>query len=123
MTVISLDSENFEETIFGQGIVLVDCWASWCAACQEFGPVFKAAAQQHSHHRFVTLDTQDQREIADELGVSHVPTLILLRDGILLLRQPGYVPAEGIDEILAEAERLNMNRVRAELAGPATATA
>jgi thioredoxin 1 len=123
MTVIKLNSENFEDTIFSAGIVIIDCWASWCSACTDFGPVFESAADRHPQHTFVSLDTQAQRELTESLGVTHIPTLVLLRDGVLLLRQPGYVAADGLDEIVAKAESLDMNRVRAELAEPAAATA
>ncbi|MCU0303416.1 MAG: thioredoxin family protein [Thermoanaerobaculales bacterium] len=115
MALTGLSSTNFDEVILGEGIVLIDCWARWCTACKDFAPVFEAAAARFERHRFVTLDTQAEPELTEKLGVSHIPTLILFRDGILLLRQPGYVPPEGLDEILDKAESLDMDHVRAEM--------
>lgn len=116
MSVCVVTSDNFEDKIFQGGIVLIDCWAPWCVACKDFKPVFEAASARHVRHSFVTIDTQAEGELTDKLKVSHIPTLILFRDGVLLLRQPGYVPAEGLDDIVTQAESLDMDHVRAEMA-------
>jgi thioredoxin 1 len=116
MAIINVDSTNFEVEFLSEGIVLLDCWASWCKGCKDFEPVFEAAAARHPAHTFAKVDTQAERELTEKLGVSHIPTLILFRDGLLLLRQPGYVPADGLDEIIAKAESLDMDEVRAGMA-------
>jgi thioredoxin 1 len=112
---ITLDQTNFDQQVLGEGIVLIDCWAPWCQGCGEFEPVFESAAQRHSTHTFAKVNTQNESELTKKLGVKHIPTLILFRDGILLLRQPGYVPAEGLDEIIEKAEGLDMDHVRSEM--------
>ena len=99
----------------GEGIALVDCWAPWCAACRDFTPIFEAVAERHPSHTFAKLDTQDQSDLAKKLKVSHIPTIILFRDGMLLLRQPGYLSGEEIDEVIAKAEGLDMEQVRADM--------
>lgn len=115
MAIIALDSTNFDEHVLTDGIVLVDCWAPWCHGCSEFEPVFDAVSERYPTHTFAKVDTQSQIELRKKLGVKHIPTLILFRDGILLLRQPGYVPAEGLDEIIEKAEGLDMDHVRSEM--------
>jgi thioredoxin 1 len=115
MATIELSTTNFDEIVLRDGIVMVDCGAPWCAACRDFAPVLEAAATRFERHVFATLDTQAEPGLTEKLRVSHIPTLILFRDGILLLRQPGYVPAEGLDEILAKTESLDMDQVRAEM--------
>lgn len=115
MPLTTLSSSNFDEIVLREGIVLVDCWAIWCKGCHEFAPVFEASAEKHLTHTFAKVDTKIDEDLTKKLGVSHIPTLILFRDGILLLRQPGYVPAEGLDEIIGKAEALDMDHVRAEM--------
>jgi thioredoxin 1 len=66
-------------------------------------------------HTFAKIDTQAETELSRKLGVKNIPTLILFRDGILLLRQPGYVAAQGLDEIIEKAKGLDMDHVRAEM--------
>ena len=113
--LIDVDNMNFDERVMSEGIVLIDCWAPWCAACSEFTPTFEAAAERHPSHTFGRLNTQVQSELAKKLKVQHIPTVILFRDGLLLLRQPGYLSPEEIDEAIAKAEGLDMERVRADM--------
>jgi thioredoxin 1 len=115
MAVRQLTGASFDDVVIADGIVLIDCWASWCQGCKQFGPVFEAAAERFPAHTFAQVDTQAEGELTEKLGVRHIPTLILFRDGILLLRQPGYVPAEGLDEIVEKAAALDMDHVRSEM--------
>jgi thioredoxin 1 len=115
MAVRQLTGDNFEQIVENDGIVMIDCWASWCQGCKQFEPVFLAAADRHPDHTFVKLDTQAESELTEKLTVRHIPTLILFRDGILLLRQPGHAPAEALDEIVEKAAALDMDHVRREM--------
>jgi thioredoxin 1 len=113
--LVDVTSSNFDASVMAEGIALIDCWAPWCAACKDFTPTFEAAAERHPSHTFAKLDTQDQSELAKKLKVSHIPTIILFRDGLLLLRQPGYLSHDEIDEVIAKAEGLDMDHVRADM--------
>ncbi len=116
MRTTELRPNNFDEVVLSEGICLIDCWAAWCKGCSDFTPVFEAASERHPTTIFATLDTGSETELTSRLRVKHIPTLILFRDGILLLRQPGYVPAEGLDEIVEKAQALDMDHVRSEMA-------
>jgi len=113
--LVDLESSNFEERVMTSGIALIDCWARWCGACKEFTPIFESAAERHPDHTFAKLNTQEEGDLAKKLKVSHIPTIILFRDGLLLLRRPGYLSGEEIDEAVATAEGLDMERVRADM--------
>jgi thioredoxin 1 len=113
--LVDVNSSNFDASVMAGGIALVDCWAPWCAPCRDFVPTFEAAAQRHPSHTFAKLNTQDQSDLAKKLKVSHIPTIVLFRDGLLLLRQPGYLSHEEIDEVIAKAEGLDMELVRADM--------
>jgi len=113
--LVDVNSSNFEERLMSEGIAFVDCWAPGCGACGQFTPIFEAAAERHSSHTFAKLNTKDESDLARKLKVTHIPTTILFRDGLLLLRQPGYLSREEIDEAIATAEGLDMARVRADM--------
>jgi thioredoxin 1 len=113
---VEINSENYEEITSATGIVLVDCWASWCHNCKEFAESYRRTAARHPDHVFATLDTQEQKELRSALGIEHIPCLMVYRDGVLLLKQPGSFEEAGLDDIIAQAESLDMDTVRAELA-------
>lgn len=115
MNLLALTMNNFQETVSQPGVVMVDCWASWCGACTEFEPVFKRIAAEHPEHTFCKLDSQDQKELVSKLGIEHIPTLLLYRDGILLFQQPGYFDAGQMKDILEQAVTVDMDMVRAEI--------
>jgi thioredoxin 1 len=115
MALIDVTAENFEETI-KEGIVLLDWWASWCGPCRAFAPIFSAAADQHADITFGKIDTEEQEELAGAFGIRSIPTIMVFRDGVLLLSQPGMLPAETLDELIGQVRALDMDEVRREMA-------
>ncbi|MBT4502573.1 MAG: thioredoxin family protein [Gemmatimonadetes bacterium] len=115
MAVVEINKENFEQIVSASGIVMVDCWASWCVACKDFGPVYERVADKHPNHAFGKLDTENEKEIVSALEIEHIPTLLLYRDGIMLLFQPGYFAEEKLEDIVDQAESVDMNAVRSHI--------
>ncbi|MEU5870266.1 MULTISPECIES: thioredoxin [Glycomyces] len=115
MATVELTKDNFEETVTGNGIVLVDWWADWCGPCKMFAPTFEASSEQHPDVVFGKIDTEDQQQLSAEAGIQSIPTLMAFRDGILLYSQPGALPPAALEEIIGKVKELDMDAVRAEI--------
>ena len=115
MASVELTHSSFSTQIEKNGITLVDFWAEWCGPCRMFGPIFEAASEKYPEITFGKVDTEAQQLLANEAGISSIPTLMVFRDGILLYNNPGALPAEALDEIITAVSALNMDDVRKEV--------
>jgi thioredoxin 1 len=118
MATVELTAENFNETVSGDGLVLVDFWATWCPPCRMFGPVFEKASERHADAVFGKIDTEAQPELAAAFSITSIPTLMIIRDGIVLYAQAGALPEAALEQLITKASELDMDEVRASLPAP-----
>jgi thioredoxin 1 len=121
VATIALTGDTFEATVSGNDIVLVDWWASWCGPCRMFAPIFEAAAEQHDDIVFAKVDTEAEQSLAGAAGIMSIPTLMVFREGVLLFSQPGALPAEVLDDVIAQVRALDMADVHRQVAEQAGA--
>lgn len=116
MASVELTAENFDSTITGNEIVVVDFWADWCGPCKMFAPTFEAASEKDPEIVFGKVDTEAEQSLAAAAGIQSIPTLMVFREKILLFSQAGALPPAALDDLITQVKGLDMEVVHAEIA-------
>ena len=116
MAIVELTKDNFEDVVTKNDMVVVDFWAPWCGPCKGFAPIYEAASEQHQDVVFAKVNTDEQQELAGHFAIRSIPTIMLFREQVLLFSQPGALPAEGLQSVIAKARGLDMPQIHKEIA-------
>ena len=121
MATKTLTQQNFDETVTGNDVVLVDFWASWCGPCRSFAPTFEASSEQHPDVVHAKVDTEAEQGIAAAANIRSIPTIRAFREGVLVFSQPGALPPAALEDLVTQVKALDMDEVRKQIAEQAPA--
>ncbi|GAA3937591.1 thioredoxin [Actinomadura viridis] len=116
MATVDLTKDTFDATVGGGDLVLIDFWASWCGPCRSFAPVYSRVSERHPDVVFAKVDTEAEPELAAAFDITSIPTLMIVREGVVLFGQPGALPEAALEDLVSQARALDMDEVRRELA-------
>jgi thioredoxin 1 len=116
MATVDLTMTDFEQTVKGDGIVLVDFWAEWCGPCRMFAPWYEEVSEEHTDVVFAKVDTEAEQALAGSFGIRSIPTLMAFRDGILLYKEAGALPKDALAQLVEQVKGLDMDDVRRQVA-------
>ncbi len=112
---IKITKENFSAQVPTEGIAILDFWAPWCMPCNQFAPVFEAAASRHSDVVFGKVNTDEQQELAAAFKIRSIPSVIVFRDGIVMYEKAGILNGRTLDTLLESIRTTNMDAVKADI--------
>lgn len=116
MATTELTKDTFDEVVDGNDLVLIDFWAAWCGPCRSFAPVYDRVSAKHSDIVFAKVDTEAEPELAGAFQISSIPTLMIIRDKVVIYAQPGALPEQALEELIGKARAVDMDDVRSQLA-------
>jgi thioredoxin 1 len=115
VAILELTQENFDQTITGNTMVIVDFWAPWCGPCRGFAPVYEKASEAHPDVVFAKVNTDEQQELAGAFAIRSIPTLMVFREKVILFQQAGALPGNALDQVIAQAKSVDMAKVHEEI--------
>ncbi len=84
---------DFEKTLQAGKPVFIDFWAPWCGPCRIIGPIVEELAPSYKDRAVIAkMNVDDNPQIAQRLGVTSIPTLMMFKDGKLVDRAVGAMP-------------------------------
>lgn len=100
MAIVNITKDNFDELASGSKPVLLDFWATWCGPCKMIAPIVEQIAQERDDIVVGKVNVDEQMELAVKFGIISIPTLVVLKDGMVANKAVGYRPKEDILKLL-----------------------
>ena len=115
MALVELTAQNFNEEVGKHQIAIIDFWAPWCGPCMQFKPIFEKVAEEYPDILFGKVNTEEQRELAAHFNIQSIPTIMIIKEGIIVFSQAGALPEEALRDLIRQVQELDMDQVRKEI--------
>lgn len=107
MSVVALCTQDFDQTLASQDLLVIDFWAQWCGPCKTFHEVMSQVALEYPDVFFATVDIEKEKALAEEFVVRSVPFVMIIRNRVIVYAEAGLLSASALRELLDQAKALN----------------
>ena len=111
----SVQQINFEDYITEHEIVIIDFWATWCAPCKNFSPVFSKVAKSYPNITFAKVDIEEEQDLAQAFEIRSVPHLMVFKKGIVIYSESGTMPESTLRELADQAISADVSAIVAQI--------
>lgn len=103
MSVLKITKDNFEsEVLKSTKTVLLDFYADWCGPCRMVSPIVEQIAQENPEYFVCKINVEEENELAQQFGVSSIPTLVVIKNGKIAEQAVGARPKDQILQMLQD---------------------
>ena len=101
MAIIDVNENNFkDEVLNSKQPVLVDFNANWCGPCQMLKPIVDEISEEKKDYKFVSINIDDNYELAEQYGILSIPCLVIMKDGKETNRSIGFISKDELEKFL-----------------------
>jgi thioredoxin 1 len=116
MATVEITAENFEGAMSSNDLVVVDFWASWCGPCRSFAPTYDKVSESYPDAVFAKVDTEAEHALAASFNIMSIPTLMIIREQVVIFSQAGALPESALVDLLERASNLDMREIHRQVA-------
>lgn len=99
------NAKSFQEIIASEKPVLIDFHATWCGPCKTMAPILEQLKRELGDSiTIIKVDIDRNQQLASQLNISGVPTLILFKSGKQCYRKSGVIPAHEITKVIQQCQ-------------------
>lgn len=98
--VLHVNTQEFNDVISQNEVVLVDFFATWCGPCKMLAPSIEKLANEHTEAKVVKVDVDQDPDLAMQYQVQSIPTLIAFKNGQPVDRKMGFMPYEALESMI-----------------------
>lgn len=105
MAIQHATDQNFNQLVQGDGVTVVNFWASWCGPCRMFAPVLEAFANEaEGKVKVIKVNVDDNPVTSDQYSIMSIPSTLIFQNGILKYKETGILPAGTLHAMVSGEE-------------------
>jgi len=102
---LHLTEQNFDEALVANpGLLMLDFWAPWCGPCRAIAPVLEELAKTSDGRvTLMKVNIDENPGLAARYGIQSIPTILFVKDSVIVDRVVGAVPRRVLQDRLEDA--------------------